>query len=53
MTQAGSRYFVHVVKEDRGMENDVIVGGISGKRKARRTKNKMANIVKKQKRTFH
>ena len=36
------------MKEDRGMENDVIVGGMSGKRKARRTKNNiMANTVKK------
>ena len=32
MTQAALRYFGHVVRHERGIENDVMIEGMSGKR---------------------
>ena len=32
VAQAALRYFGHVVREERGMENDVMLGVMSGKR---------------------
>ncbi len=33
LAEVALRYFGHVVREDRGMENDVMLGEISGKRR--------------------
>ena len=33
VTQAALRYFGHVARQERGMENDVMLGGMIGKRR--------------------
>ena len=50
--KAALRYFGHVVREERGMENDVTLGENEREYKVRKTKNKMARQSNKLRKTF-
>ena len=45
VAQAALRYFGHVVREERGMENDVMLGEMSGKRRRGRPRTRWLDNV--------
>ncbi len=45
VTQAALRYFGHVVREERGMENDAMLGEMSGKRRRGRPRTRWLDNV--------
>ena len=45
LIQAALRYFGYVVRQERGMENDVILGGMSGKRRRVRQKTRWLDTL--------
>ena len=47
VTQAALRYCGHVVREERGLENDVMLGGMSEKRRQGRPKTRWLHIKTK------
>ena len=46
MTQAALGYFEHVARQERGMENDVMLGGISGERRRGRPRTRWLDTLK-------
>ena len=51
-SKAASRYVGHVARKECGMENDVMLGEISGKRRRGRPRTRWLDILK-HKTTFH
>ena len=45
VTPAALRYFGNVVREERGMENDVVLGEMSGKRRRGRPRTRLLDNV--------